>query len=335
MSTRARAISLASALLLLPLGGCFQHFARERAVDHYVTALSLRSAALDEDAVAQLQEAVRLDDEFSLAHSMLGDLYREQGNYEGAATAYENACHLDPWAFKDHFNLGSVYKVLKRFADAIEVLKRACQLQPDHSQANYTLGVCYYETEEYDQAARFCQRAAELEPQNDQILASLGAIYGKAGDDHKAIRAYKQALEINPADEQVMIKMGLVYVRMKRFGPARLILEKAVGLAPEKPETHLNLAYCLFVEREVDGAVERYRRVIELDGENYKAYNGIAACHMMMYLADRENIQMCRDGLENWHRSLEISPQQPRIQRLVKKYTKQLYPPDQNAPITP
>lgn len=335
-SRRIQAYVVLSVVLMVAGGGCLDHFAHERAVYYYVSALSLQSAALDEDAVAELEEAIRLDHDFSLAYSMLGDLYRQRGQYPQAALAYEQACRLDPWAFRDHFNLGSVYKLLERFAEAIDVFKRACQLQPQHPQANYNLALCYYETEQYDQAARFCSRAAELDPQNDRILASLGTIHGKAGDDYKAIRAYKQALEINPADESVMIKLGMVYVRMKRFEPAQLILQKAVDLAPQSPDTHLNLAYCLFVQREVALALERYRNVLELDPQNHKACNGMAACSMMLYLGDRENnIQMGRQGLEGWHHSLEIYPQQPRIRKLVAKYTKQIYAQDQAVSVAP
>ena len=96
--------------------------AKRRAVRHYASAIALQSADFDYDAMVQLREAVELDDEFSLAYSMLGDLYRQNGQYNQAATAYEKACVLDPWAFDDHFHLGQVYQMLQRFKDAINIL---------------------------------------------------------------------------------------------------------------------------------------------------------------------------------------------------------------------
>ncbi len=85
----------------------------------------------------------------------------------------------------------------------------------------------------------------------------------------------------------------------------------------------------------MESALQSYRKVLELDEKQHKAYNGIAACSMMMYLADRENVQACRDGLEHWHRSLEMFPEQPRIRKLVAKYTQQLYPASESPILQP
>ena len=172
LTKNTHAVVLLALLLALTtlLVGCnpFQHWKHEKAVDHYVSALSLESADFDQDAIFQLEKAVQLDPDFALAHSRLGDVYREQGQYDQAANAYESACRLDPWAFPDHLNLGQVYKILERFSDAIRVLRRACQLRPDNASANYTLGACYYETENYEQAKTYCTRAAQIEPNNEE-----------------------------------------------------------------------------------------------------------------------------------------------------------------------
>ena len=217
---------------------------RNKAVDHYVNALSLHEASLDEDAIQELQEAVKWDHEFSLAHSMMGDLYREKGQYDEAAGAYETACELDPWAFVDHLHLGQVYQILKRFTEAIDVLKRACELQPVSAEANYTLGICYFETKKYAEAARFCKKASELAPDDSKILSSLGDIYRESDDQYKAITAYKQALEVDPSQVDVMIRLGTAYINLKRYGPARLILDKAVAAESDKPEPYIALGYC-------------------------------------------------------------------------------------------
>ena len=312
-------------LALLLTAGCFQPRSKHRrAVVRYVTAASLRNAAFDEDAIFQLQQAVSLDPDFALAHSALGDLYQQHGRYDQAATAYENACRLDPWAFNDHFNLGSVYKILERFADAIRTFKRACQLQPDNSQANYQLGICYYQTEDYTQAAIFCARAAELAPDDSQILASLGDIYNKTGQDYKAVNAYKQALELDLSDHYAMINLGMVYLRMKRFSPAQAILDRAINTAPGDPNTHIAMAYCQLSEKNLALALDHYRRALALNANSHQALNGIGVTYMMYYLSDRSNAQVARDALNSWHRSLELIPNQPKIKRLLTRYTAQL-----------
>jgi len=335
MKNGTRLIFVAVLTAHLLNGGCWRHwFAHERAVDHYVVAMSLHSAAQEDAAIRELCEAVELDQDFSLAHSMLGDLYRQQGRYEQAAGAYESACKLDPWAFNDHFNLGLVYRMMKRFTEAIRVLNRACRLRPKHAQTNYALGVCYYETEDFDQAEVYCARAAKLAPNDEEILVSLGDIYGKKGDGYKAINAYKQALEVNANQVDVMIRLGTAYVKMKRFAPAKLILEKAVDAAPDNPKTYLSLGYCLLWDKDFPQALARYQTALELD-RTPEAYNGIGVTYMMMYRANRQDKQLAQRALNHWHQSLELRPNQARIKRLVNKYTRQLYPAGQRQIVSP
>ena len=304
------------------MAGC--GFNRDKAVDHYVNALSKHEASLDDDAILELQEAVKWDHEFSLAHSMMGDLYREKGQYDEAAGAYETACELDPWAFSDHLNLGQVYQILKRFTEAINVLKRACELQPDSSEANYTLGMCYFETEKYTEAARFCKKASDLAPDDSNILSSLGDIYRESDDQYNAITAYKQALEVDPGQVDVMIRLGTAYINLKRYGPARLILDKAVAAKPDKPEPYIALGYCLLSQKDPKGALEAYRKGSELDPDSYKSLNGMGVSSMMLYLSDRENKQLVRQALDHWHKSLEVNSDQPKIRKLVDRYIQEL-----------
>jgi tetratricopeptide (TPR) repeat protein len=324
MKTTSKLIGLLLVSAFL-LGGCW--FTREKAVDHYVNALSLHEAALDEDAILELQAAVKWDHEFSLAYSMMGDLYREKEQYDDAANAYETACQIDPWAFSDHLNLGQVYQILERFIEAIDILKRACQLQPESAEANYTLGVCYFETEKYEEAARFCQKAADLAPDDSKILSSLGDIYQKSEDPYKAITAYKQALEVDPSQMDVMIRLGTTYISMKRYGPAKLILEKAVAAGPDKPEPYIALGYCLLSQKDLPKALEAYQKATEIDASSYKALNGMGVSSMMLYIGGKkEDKQLAQQALNHWHKSLEVNSDQPKIKKLIDRYTPELYP---------
>ncbi len=318
------AITLTGLVLLMVFmmnSGC-SYYKHKKAVEHYVTALSLKSADFDEDAIAELQQAVRLDNKLSVAYSMLGDMHRQLGQYEEAADAYEKACKMDSWSFADHLHLGEVYKALKRFADAIKVLKRACELKPNHAGANYTLAVCYYETKEYKKASEFCSKAARLDPTNKDILASLGDIESKLGDNYKAINAYKQALELNPNQPKVMTRLALVYIHMKRYAPAKLILSKAIEQEPSLARTHVILGYCMLMEgSDLNGAMKQYKKALQIDSNNTEALNGLGVISMMLYQQDtKRNSNLAKQALEYWYKSLEINPDQSKIRKLVDRY---------------
>ena len=296
------------------------------AVEHYVTALSFQAEELDELALAELREAARLDTEFALAHSMLGDIYRLGGQNEEAAASYEKAVRLDPWAFDDHLHLGQVYQVLKRFYDAIKVLKKAHALRPDHADTNFSLGLSYFETEDYELAQLYTAKANQLNPDNEVILLSLGNIHYKKGDYYQAIATYKQSLELDGKQPDIMIKLGAIYTNMKRFGPAKLILNQAIQTGPDQVEPHIALAYCHLMDGQWLQSLERYQIAIEIDSFSYKAYSGLGVTYMMLYLKNPGNKQSAFEALQAWHYSLELEADQPRIKKLVEKYSRQFRP---------
>jgi hypothetical protein len=55
-----------------------------------------------------------------------------------------------------------------------------------------------------------------------------------------------------------------------------------------------------------------------------QAEAGLGVVRMAMYLQDKENIELRRQAVENWHRSLELDPDQPRLRKLVRKYQLQV-----------
>lgn len=93
-------------------------FARERSNDpwaNYYYAISLLKpddSAQSKDAEQLLENAVRLDPKFALAHLQLGVLKSNGGDWRGAREAYENAAASDPMLPDPHFRLAQVYKRL-------------------------------------------------------------------------------------------------------------------------------------------------------------------------------------------------------------------------------
>ena len=61
------------------------------AVNLYVDAAMLRENGENEKAVEKLNSAVAVNKHFSLAYSMLGEIYQEMKDYEKSADSYEKA----------------------------------------------------------------------------------------------------------------------------------------------------------------------------------------------------------------------------------------------------
>ncbi len=321
-STTYLICSVLIAALMVSGWGCNKSFSRHKqAVKHYVTAVALQNGELDSDAIIELQEAVKQDPDFSIAHSLLGDILKQEGKLGDAATSYSKACLLDPWSFPDHYKLGGVCKLLKRFKEAIKAYNTACKLKPEHADSNFSLGACYFAVGEVDKAEKYCTKANELQPGDSTILSTLGNIHGKKGNDLKAIAFYKQTLEINTKQPEIMRRLGMVYVRQKRYAPAKLILTKAAEMAPDSSISFVALAYCMLCDNDAQGALETYKKAVLLNKTDFEALNGVGASSMTIYFENQTKTEFLDMAIKYWTESLKVNPEQPGISNLLKKYS--------------
>lgn len=90
----------------------------------------------------------------------------------------------------------------------------------------------------------------------------------KQGKYDEAIQQYRLALEFTPdgpAGAQAHAAIGQVLERHKNdLAGATREFRTAVSLAPKLPYTHVNLAYCLALQKDYDGAIAEYRAAADL-----------------------------------------------------------------------
>jgi lipoprotein NlpI len=102
---------------------------------------------------------------------------------------------------------------------------------------------------------------------------------------------------------------------------ARQTLTQAIAMDPRLPAAQEALGYCLFKMREFAAAETAYEGVLALDPKSARAHAGLGSINMIHYIEDKTQLDRRDRALEHWHRSLEISPNQPRIQSLIMQYS--------------
>ena len=81
-------------------------------------------------AIAQLNEAVRLDPENYEAHLDLGICYAQKGFYAEAERCYGRARELNPDDVLLNYNVAALYSLWEKPAQAFEALKKAMEKDP-------------------------------------------------------------------------------------------------------------------------------------------------------------------------------------------------------------
>lgn len=334
-------------LALLFSAGCGQE---QQAVDLYVDAVMLRELDENEMAIERLNSAVQLNKRFSLAYSMLGEIYQEIKDYGKSAASYEKATELNPWSFKDYFNLGRVYQIVKKFARAVKAYARACELKPEHLAAHINTAKCYYEIKDYNEALTAAARAEQIDPNVSEIQKLLGDIYESQRDHEQAIRSYKRALEIDSNNPGVMTSLAICYLRTNRNEPAKELLTSVIQTQPDSDTAYQYLGYCYLLLRRqaiesyksapktdnntpwiktslveyLNKSIESYSRAIEINDKNWEAHRGLGVAYMLRALNNKDEMLKAK-AIRQWRLSLDIKPNQLRHERLIKlirKYSK-------------
>jgi tetratricopeptide (TPR) repeat protein len=271
-------------------------------------------------ALAEFEEAVRLDPTHHDAHYKLGLVYKEKGDWNAAAAALQEAVRLNAERLEPIFELGEVYRLLNKMTQAIRAYTLASDLAPNNFDVHFRLASCYHQVGQLDQAVAAYEDAIRIEPGNAYVRSNLGAVFAAQGKPYEAIRAYKESLECNEAQPIVLVNLATVYLNQQRWETARRVLDKAIELAPDLSSAHERLGYCLWRTQSYDASAASYQRAIECDRKNAAAFAGHGVVLMTQYLDQPENVALRDRAVENWHISLELAPNQPKLRELVDKY---------------
>jgi tetratricopeptide (TPR) repeat protein len=345
-ATAKRCLSV-SIFILLFSAGCARE---QRAVELYVDAVMLDELNEQDKAVEKLNTAVQVNKRFSLAYSLLGDIYQKAKNYEKSAASYEKATELNPWSFGDYFNLGRDYQIMEKFTLAVKAYAKACELKPGHLDSHINAAKCYYEIKDFNSALVYGERARKIDPNVSEVQKILGDIHGVQKDYDQAIACYKRALEIDSNNAAIMVSLAVAYLRSNNNEPAKELLTSAMQIQPDNNAAYQYLGYCYLRLREqaaeaykqlgeadsnaparkvsldeyIDKAIESYGRAIEINNKDWEAFRGLGVAYMLRAIDNNDEL-MKEKAVQQWRMSLDIKPDQPRRERLLeltRKYSK-------------
>lgn len=146
-------------------------------------------------AIAQLEQALRLDPNFARAHARLAAMQSVAANYDptvrdSAASAVEEharqATRLDPRLAEPHAALGALYTRQRRFVEAFEMLQRALALDTNDVTANFWHATLSCTTGYLAKCDAELDRVLEIDPMMPNALSWRGRELVRTGDLAKA-----------------------------------------------------------------------------------------------------------------------------------------------------
>ena len=147
-------------------------------------------------AIADYNEALRLEADSALFRNNRGAAYQHKGDHERALQDYDAAIRLDSTSASAFNNRGRAYHFKENYAQAIRDYDEAIELDPDYALAFYNRGLARFDQSLYIASVPDFVRALSLDPGNPYRVIGQYLAKARAGDTDREALAY-HARELN------------------------------------------------------------------------------------------------------------------------------------------
>jgi len=172
--------------------------ADQRAADEYrQLGLSYRKQERFDDAIAALQQSVKLDPQNIDGRIILGWTQHLAKKHDDAATSLWEAIYRSPTSLQAFNAIGIVYLVRGDLPQSVVLHSWAALLKTDNEIAHYNLSLAYQRLQQYDLAIAYAQKAIELEPSNPHPFVALAIAQWTSGDQSRAKKTFRDAIGVD------------------------------------------------------------------------------------------------------------------------------------------
>jgi len=151
-----------------------------------------------QDAMANYEAAIKIDNRFYPAKVNLAMLYNRQGQNDMAEKLLKEVVESEPQLYDVSYSLGLLLVEMKKELEAAIYLEKAVKGLPDRARIHYNLGLLYQRIERIMRAEKELQLAMMLEPQNIDFQYGLADHYLKRSMLPEARRIAEKMAAMHP-----------------------------------------------------------------------------------------------------------------------------------------
>ncbi len=277
-------------------------------------------------AIEALEQAVKRDPSYRVAHYLLGMAYRGAGRTKDAARELALGLDAQTRYLPDPLTARSArYQVSStarseqamallgagRPAEAARVLEQALAYEPDNVTLLNNLAIAYPRQGRLDEAHQTLQHALRVDDQKFSTYLNLSAWALRSRQPEQAL-AYADAAVARAGEMyQTHLNRARVLVALGRDEEALASLEAAVRLNSRSPEPFAMLADQLVRLGRFDEAQPLYEDALSVAPDFFPAYLGMARIHMEQGQMD--------DAARAVRQAGELAPGHPSVTALARQ----------------
>ena len=202
-----------------------------------------------------------------VVHYQHGSDLMGQGKFDDAIVELEKAVRMKPDNSMARIELAYAYQVKSEFSKSEAELKRVLEQDPKQEMALYSLGSLYFEQKRNSEAKTLFTRLLTLNPRNANAHYGLAqvAVFGDS-DCETALREYKAVAQLED-DFDPTFAMAQCYTKVKRYDDAIAALQQVKAQASDSMEVETALAEAYRGKGMQKEADEAAKRAEELKGK--------------------------------------------------------------------
>ncbi|MEO9518354.1 MAG: tetratricopeptide repeat protein [Paracoccaceae bacterium] len=202
-------------------------------------AAAYRRADKPDAAIEVLEQLVKRFPDLPAVHSTLGDIQRQQSNFEQAVGHYDRALELNTETTRNiwflHYARAISHDRLDNWENAEADFRSALELNPGQPQVLNYLGYSLVEKQiKLDEALGMIEQAVEANPDSGYIVDSLGWVLYRLGRYEEGVIQMERAVELMPVDPVVNDHLGDLYWAVGRLREAEFQWSRALSFVDEK-----------------------------------------------------------------------------------------------------
>ncbi len=191
---------------------------RDQAAPYLLLRLSeiLAKQGSTQDALAEVQRAVRLDPSDLRARGFLAQLYSQLQEFELAISQYREILDRDPNSKDVRLQLVTLLIRSKDYQAALDELSILTYREPELIIAHYYEAKINLELKEYAKAEKAFLRVLQLNESFLPALFDLAALYATIGKFDMAAETYRKILLSDPTETTARERLIALYYKMGR-----------------------------------------------------------------------------------------------------------------------
>jgi len=242
----------------------------------------------------QLRKVIAAAPNFARAHLALGKALLQEAKVPEAVAELQEAAKLDPQSGESHYQLGlALNRSGRKEEGAAEVQKGRELSAADERNQNADLDISEgrkaMESGELEQAVAKFRHAIKLQPESSDAQRYLGAALESQGDGEGAIAAYHKALTLNPGDQAAKKRLDALspspvlddqdriselenYIREAKYKEVEPLLLAYVAQYPKSSWGWYALGYSRFAQQKIGESIQALAQALQLDIRNAEAH---------------------------------------------------------------